>query len=41
MIRVLVRPLSNTRLKLTPPVIYGRIAFVNRKARRRSLAAFR
>ena len=31
----------NMRLKLTAPVIYGRIAFVNMKARRRSLGAFR
>jgi hypothetical protein len=31
----------NTRLKLTAPVIYGRIAFVNVKAWRRSLDAIR
>ncbi len=31
----------NTRLKLTAPVTYGRIAFVNVKAWRRSLGAIR
>ena len=31
----------NTRLKLTPPVVCGRIPFVNSQARRRSLAARR
>jgi len=31
--------LPNTRLKLSAPVVYGRIAFVNRTARRRSLGA--
>jgi hypothetical protein len=34
-------PPPNTRLKLTPPVVYGRIAFVNVLVRRRSLAAIR
>jgi hypothetical protein len=29
----------NTRLKLTPPVVYGRIPFVNVRVWRRSLAA--
>ncbi len=29
----------NTRLKLTAPVVYGRIAFVNIRVRRRSLGA--
>jgi len=36
-----VRVLPNTRLKLTAPGVYGRIAFVNMKARRRSLGAIR
>ncbi len=31
--------LPNTRLKLSAPGVYGRIAFVNVKARRRSLGA--
>ena len=34
-------PLPNTRLKLTAPVVCGRIAFVNVKARRLSLSALR
>jgi hypothetical protein len=33
--------LPNMRLKLTAPVIYGRVAFVNVKAWRRSLGASR
>jgi hypothetical protein len=33
--------LSNTRLKLSAPVIDGRIAFVNRSVWRRSLGAIR
>ena len=33
--------LSNTRLKLTAPVVCGRIAFMNVKAWRRSLSAIR
>jgi hypothetical protein len=33
--------LPNTRLKLTAPVLEGRIAFVIRIVRRRSLGAFR
>ena len=33
--------LPNKRLKLTAPVVCGRIAFVNVQARRRSLSAFR
>jgi hypothetical protein len=33
--------LPNTRLKLSAPVIYGRIAFVNRSVWRRSLGAIR
>ena len=39
--KVAVSALSNARLKLTAPVVYGRIAFVNVKARRRSLGAVR
>ena len=35
------RVLPNTRLKLTAPVICGRIAFVNVKVWRRSLGAIR
>ena len=35
------RALPNTRLKLAAPVLEGRIAFVIRTARRRSLGAFR
>ncbi len=31
----------NKRLKLSAPVVCGRIAFVNMKARRRSLSAIR
>jgi len=31
----------NTRVKLAAPVLSGRIAFVDMKARRRSLRAFR
>jgi hypothetical protein len=34
-------PPPNKRLKLTPPVVRGRIAFVKTKFGRRSLAAFR
>ena len=34
-------PRPNMRLKLTAPVIWGRIAFVNRTLWRRSLGAFR
>ena len=33
--------LPNTRLKLTPPAICGKLSFVKSKARRRSLAAIR
>ncbi len=33
--------LPNMRLKLTAPVVYGRIAPVNVKVRRRSLGAIR
>jgi hypothetical protein len=33
--------LPNKRLKLTAPVLYGRIAFVSVKAWRRSLSAIR
>ena len=33
--------LPNMRLKLTAPVIWGRIAFVEVKTRRRSLGAIR
>ena len=33
--------LPNTRVKLTAPVVYGRIAFVNVKVWRRSLGALR
>ena len=35
------RALPNMRLKLTAPVLEGSIAFVNVKARRRSLRASR
>jgi len=34
-------PLPNTRLKLSAPVVCGRIAFVNILAWRRSLSAIR
>jgi len=37
LVQVLGQP--NQRLKLAAPVIYGRIAFVKEKARRRSLGA--
>ena len=37
----LMSGLSNTRLKLTAPVVCGRIAFMNVKAWRRSLSAIR
>jgi len=37
----LVEGLPNMRLKLTAPVLEGRIAFVKGKARRRSLGASR
>ena len=40
-IKCSARVLPNTRLKLTAPVLEGRIAFVIRTARRRSLGAFR
>ncbi len=36
-----VDPLPNTRLKLTAPVVFGKIAFVNVLVRRRSLSAIR
>ncbi len=38
---VSLRGQPNQRLKLTAPVICGRIAFVTVKARRRSLGAIR
>jgi len=37
----MVEQLPNKRLKLPAPVVCGRIAFVNMKARRRSLGAIR
>ncbi len=40
-VRALVSALSNMRLKLTAPVVCGRIAFVNIPVRRRSLGAIR
>ncbi len=36
-----VTMLPNKRLKLSAPVIWGRIAFVKTKTRRRSLGAIR
>jgi len=39
--RFLLNRRPNTRLKLPAPVIWGRIAFVKTKARRRSLSAIR
>ncbi len=37
----LMTPPSNTRLKLTAPVVCGRLLFVNSPVRRRSFGAFR